>query len=68
LKINHLAPDLWENLPEVVMQAIVTKTLRYAPPRCEYDYYSAAAGILSGSELTDDGAGDFLIPGEEFTL
>lgn len=40
----------------------------YAPPVCEYDTYSAAAGILTGSDLTDDGAGDFLLPGDEYTL
>ena len=42
--------------------------LTYAPPACEYDIYSAAAGILTGSDLTDDGAGDFLLPGDEYTL
>lgn len=42
--------------------------LPYAPPVCEYNNFSAAAGILTGSELTDDGAGEFLIPGDEYTF
>ena len=42
--------------------------LPYAPPACEYNNYSAVAGILTGSELTDDGAGEFLIPGDEFNF
>ena len=46
----------------------MNKTLIYAPPRCEYDICQFAAGLLAGSELTDDGAGDFILPGEEFDL
>ena len=44
------------------------KPLTYAPPKCEYDNYLTAGIILTGSELTDDGAGDFILPGEEFDL
>ena len=45
-----------------------TYKFTYCAPQCaiEEDYPSAA--LLAGSELTDDGAGDFLVPGEEFTL
>lgn len=39
----------------------------YATPRCEYDkYLEAAACILAGSDLTDDGPGEFLTGGGEY--
>lgn len=50
------------------MQAIVIKLLNYAPPACEFNNYLAANYILAGSDLTDDGAGDFLQPGDEYTF
>ena len=40
----------------------------YASPRCEIEYYLQAVALLAGSDLTDDGAGDTLFPGEEYTL
>ena len=50
------------------MQAIVIKLLIYAPPACEFNNYLAANYILAGSDLTDDGAGGFLQPGDEYTF
>ena len=42
------------------------KTHPYAPPVCEYDKMIEATALLAGSDLTDDGAGDFLTDGGEF--
>lgn len=50
------------------MQIIVIKRVRYAPPRCEYQSVTGLAPLLTGSELTDDGPGEFLVPGEEFNF
>lgn len=44
------------------------KAFPYAPPLCEYDNYFEATALLTGSDLTDEGAGDFLLPGDDFTL
>jgi hypothetical protein len=44
----------------------MTKALKYAAPSCEYDKMAMATALLSGSDLTDDGAGDFLTDGGEF--
>ena len=42
---------------------------KYQAPRCEAEEYIINSGaILAGSDLTDDGAGDFLQPGDEYTL
>ena len=42
---------------------------KYIVPLCETEsLISAVAGMLTGSELTDDGAGEFLIPGDEFNF
>ncbi len=41
------------------------KTLPYATPRCEYDNYESLE-VLASSDLTDDGAGDYLTDGGEF--
>lgn len=38
----------------------------YTTPRCEYDVFVEAVALLSGSDLTDDGAGGFLDGGDEF--
>ena len=38
----------------------------YATPRCEYDNYLEATALLSGSDLTDDGPGEFLTSGGEY--
>lgn len=40
----------------------------YLPPKCEYDNYVAIACLLAGSDLTDEGAGDILTPGEIYDL
>lgn len=40
--------------------------LSYATPSCEYDNYLEATALLAGSDLTDDGAGEFLTSGGEF--
>lgn len=40
----------------------------YAAPCCEYDNFIEATALLGGSDLTDDGAGDILTDGGEFTL
>lgn len=37
----------------------------YAAPRCEYDKYESLE-VLASSDLTDDGAGEFLTSGGEF--
>ncbi|MBP5559194.1 MAG: hypothetical protein J6X71_05460 [Bacteroidales bacterium] len=41
-------------------------TKPYATPRCEYDNYLEATALLAGSDLTDDGAGEFITSGGEF--
>ncbi len=38
----------------------------YATPSCEYDNYFEATALLAGSDLTDDGAGEFITSGGEF--
>ena len=38
----------------------------YATPSCEYDNYLEATALLAGSDLTDDGAGEFITSGGEF--
>ena len=40
----------------------------YSAPCCEYDRIIEAAALLQGSDLTDDGAGEFLTDGGEFTF
>ena len=42
------------------------KLLTYAAPVCEYDTLTVPGPLLTGSDLTDDGAGDFLVSGEEY--
>lgn len=37
----------------------------YAAPRCEYGKYESLE-VLASSDLTDDGAGEFLTSGGEF--
>ena len=37
----------------------------YATPRCEYEKYESLE-VLASSDLTDDGAGEFLTSGGEF--
>ncbi|MBO4670775.1 MAG: hypothetical protein J5640_02905 [Bacteroidales bacterium] len=44
------------------------KTFPYAAPCCEYDIICEATALLGGSDLTDDGAGDVLTGGEEYTF
>ncbi len=38
----------------------------YATPRCDYDRFIEATALLTGSDLTDDSAGEFLIDGGQF--
>ena len=38
----------------------------YLPPLCEQEEYLIGESLLSGSDLTDDGAGGFLDGGDEF--
>ena len=42
------------------------KLLTYAAPVCEYDTMTVPRPLLTGSDLTDEGAGDFLVSGEEY--
>ena len=44
------------------------KTLPYAPPACEYEKYELCALLAQSADLTDDGAGDSLIPGTDYTF
>ena len=53
---------------DCLINLCLMKRTPYTPPLCEYNNYSAVAGMLAGSELTDDGAGEFLIPGDEFNF
>ena len=39
----------------------------YAPPVCEYEKFELGA-LLAQSDLTDDGAGDILTPGDIYEL
>ena len=39
--------------------------LPYATPRCEYEKYESLE-VLASSDLTDDGAGEFITSGGEF--
>lgn len=41
---------------------------RYERPLCEAEEYITKQALLAGSDLTDDGAGEFLIPGDEYNL
>lgn len=41
---------------------------KYQRPLCELEEHIITRALLAGSELTDDGAGDPLIPGDEFTF
>lgn len=43
-------------------------TTPYAAPCCEFDGIIEATALLGGSDLTDDGAGDMLTNGDEFTF
>ena len=43
----------------------MTDSFPYATPRCEYDKLESLE-LLSSSDLTDDGAGEFLTDGGEF--
>lgn len=47
---------------------IFNKRTYYECPLCETEEHQVPVSILTGSELTDDGAGDFLVPGEEYTF
>lgn len=38
----------------------------YAAPSCEYETMTVAWSLLDGSDLTDDGAGDFMTGGDEY--
>ena len=42
--------------------------IKYQHPQCELNNYLEATALLTGSDLTDEGAGDFLLPGDDFTL
>ncbi len=44
------------------------KTLPYAPPACEYEKYELYTLLAQSADLTDDGAGDSLIPGSDYTF
>lgn len=59
--------DISNYLSLIRIKNIVKRT-PYAPPVCEFNNYLAANYILAGSDLTDDGAGDFLQPGDEYTF
>ena len=39
----------------------------YTPPVCEYEKFELGA-LLAQSDLTDDGAGDILTPGDIYEL
>ena len=43
------------------------KLFPYAPPVCEYEQFELSA-LLAQSDLTDDGAGDILTPGDIYEL
>lgn len=47
---------------------MVYHALTYAAPRCEYDTMTEPATLLAASDLTDEGAGDFLTPGDIYNL
>lgn len=43
-------------------------TVKYVSPKCETGDYLSESVILAGSAFTDDGAGDMLLPGDDFIL
>ena len=42
--------------------------IKYQRPLCEAEEYITKQALLAGSDLTDDGAGEFLIPGDKYNL
>ena len=50
------------------MRHIMKKTSLYTTPCCESIATLEAAALLVGSDLTDNGAGDLLTGGEEYTF
>ena len=56
------------NGPQLTNSIIITivKTYPYATPSCEFDNYLEVTALLAGSDLTDDGAGEFITSGGEF--
>ncbi|MBO7604318.1 MAG: hypothetical protein J6S97_07880 [Bacteroidales bacterium] len=40
----------------------------YQRPLCETEEYVSSLALLAGSDLTDEGAGDILTPGEIYDL
>lgn len=42
--------------------------IHYQRPLCEAEEYISNQALLTGSDLTDEGAGDFLTPGDIYNL